>query len=296
VLGPKRLQVHYGDLVARVAEDGKGFTIVTSIGKIIDLGTEFGLSVQTSGETDLVVFDGKVDVEYHDRSDRAAGRAAQIVKGRWRVKTGQAVRIDQQGRAHRIAQVDFDRFPRDGAAAFDRRPPRRVIESISDNGRAGGVGPYYQIHHEGLTEDVRAYVDRHYEWNGVDESGIPENLRGADYVMMFNDDKARPDYEITLDLARPADVYVFWDDRFQPPQWLVDGFVATDEKIGMDEQTWPLHWSKIGTGPGQSVDLVFSIWKARVADISSPLILGEVGARHVGVAVSMYGIAAVALP
>ena len=289
VLGPKQLQVFHGDLAARVSEGAKGFSIVTAIGKIIDLGTEFGVSVQQSGSTDLVVFDGTVDVEYRDASGESSG---------CRLKTGQAVRVAPGGHATRIMQVDSDRFPRGGIPVRQIQTPR-VVESIRDNSRDEGAGPYYQISQGGLGEDARAYVDRDYEWNGIDKAGMPKCLLGADYVLMFNDDKARQDLEVTLRLARPADVYVFWDDRFAPPTWLTTGFARTGERIGLDEFTpdvSPPHPSMIGTGAGDKVDRLFSIWTVRVTDINRPVTFGELGAENVGVKVSMYGIAAVALP
>ena len=147
-------------------------------------------------------------------------------------------------------------------------------------------------------EDSRAYVDRVYEWNGVDESGIPEELLGADYVLMFNDDKRRPDYEITLRLARPAFLYVFWDQRYAPPQWLESRFSRTNYRIAMDTNASEL---VMGIGPGVLVDDIFSVWRLRVDNPSNPVELGPLWAefgddpppRKMGV--SMYGIAAVAL-
>jgi hypothetical protein len=67
--GPARLELlsgtsarlHHGKLAARVS--GKtGFEVLSPQGKVIDLGTEFGVSVSDSGDTDVHVFEGRVEV------------------------------------------------------------------------------------------------------------------------------------------------------------------------------------------------------------------------------------------
>src|SRR5262249_16037078 len=48
-----------GKLTARVATPNAGFEIVSVHGKVIDLGTEFGVSVSDTGATEVYVFEGK---------------------------------------------------------------------------------------------------------------------------------------------------------------------------------------------------------------------------------------------
>jgi hypothetical protein len=50
----------YGTLTARVPEQARGFTVLSPRGKVVDLGTEFGLSVDSQGATTLHVFTGEV--------------------------------------------------------------------------------------------------------------------------------------------------------------------------------------------------------------------------------------------
>ncbi len=59
VSGSEARLVH-GTLTARVPEPARGFTILSPRGKVVDLGTEFGLSVDDAGETTVRVFDGVV--------------------------------------------------------------------------------------------------------------------------------------------------------------------------------------------------------------------------------------------
>ncbi len=51
----------YGTLTARVPAQAKGFTILSPSGKVVDLGTEFGLSVDPAGATTVRVFAGEVE-------------------------------------------------------------------------------------------------------------------------------------------------------------------------------------------------------------------------------------------
>ena len=70
VVGPSSLdikskmlvQLDHGQATARVPEGSTGFTITSALVNVVDLGTEFGISVE-DGQADVVVFDGKVDVE-----------------------------------------------------------------------------------------------------------------------------------------------------------------------------------------------------------------------------------------
>ncbi|WP_020474815.1 FecR domain-containing protein [Zavarzinella formosa] len=67
--GPCRLELTNGNaakllqgkIAARVPESAIGFELLTPQGKVIDLGTEFGVSVGESGAADVFVFEGQVD-------------------------------------------------------------------------------------------------------------------------------------------------------------------------------------------------------------------------------------------
>jgi hypothetical protein len=50
-----------GKLTARVPQEAVGFELLSPQGRVIDLGTEFGISVSDSGATDVFVFEGKVE-------------------------------------------------------------------------------------------------------------------------------------------------------------------------------------------------------------------------------------------
>ncbi len=69
--GPAKLELvaddrailHYGTLRSHVSPPAQGFVIETPQAKLIDHGTEFGLSVDRAGETEVHVFEGNVELQ-----------------------------------------------------------------------------------------------------------------------------------------------------------------------------------------------------------------------------------------
>jgi hypothetical protein len=55
------VKLHYGTMTARIPTAARGFSVLTLGGKVVDLGTEFGLSVDAGGTTTLRVFKGEVE-------------------------------------------------------------------------------------------------------------------------------------------------------------------------------------------------------------------------------------------
>ncbi|HEY2158952.1 MAG TPA: FecR domain-containing protein, partial [Isosphaeraceae bacterium] len=62
VLSGMLIHVVRGRISARVEEGVKGFAIETPNTLIVDQGTEFGVEVDAAGQTDVVVFEGLVDL------------------------------------------------------------------------------------------------------------------------------------------------------------------------------------------------------------------------------------------
>lgn len=58
----------HGKLVSYVPPEAEGFTVTFPNGKVVDLGTEFGLDVATNGQTELGVFDGEVQLHLDGES------------------------------------------------------------------------------------------------------------------------------------------------------------------------------------------------------------------------------------
>jgi hypothetical protein len=79
VVGPAGGRLLRGGVRAVVPEKGRGFTIETPNGKVIDLGTEFGVAVDDFGLSEVNVFQGKVDMVSEVRGGPA--RTMRLTKG-----------------------------------------------------------------------------------------------------------------------------------------------------------------------------------------------------------------------
>ncbi len=238
VVGPASLdikskmlvQLDNGQATASVPPGSTGFTITSALIDVVDQGTEFGISVE-GGRADVVVFEGKVDVNSN------VGRPGPSK----RLTEGEAIKVDQQGAIGRLADVRRDvqgRWWTDDRSGSGGQ----VIASVSDNihgGDAGKVFACYQTTFEGLHEDGLAFSDNpHHQWNGLTADGLPDFLLGADYIKTFNHYRYLRYFKMTIEFARPANLYVFADDRIAPPAWLVEQFEDTGVDIGLDEGPW----------------------------------------------------------
>ena len=286
-----------GKLVVHCGPDAVGFEVESPDANIVDLGTMFGLSIVEGTHTDVIVYEGAVDLSV---------RASTPKKER-RLTAGEGLHIGRNGETGRIASVHSNSFlpPPDPTRRGGGRS--ELIESVSDSLQSGQTSKYYRIIGGGFAEDCPAYVDRLHEWNGLDSQGIPSFLRGGDYIMTFNDDK-RHSFNIAMKLAEPVRVYVLMDDRVPVPQWLSSDFIDTGWDVGLDSHIVSADNSKYketqrtaGVGPGKSIDRVFSVWHRDVPD-SMVLELGSLRTEDLGdvdpytVLQSMYGIVVTRLP
>ena len=198
-----------GRVTTLVDKRGRGFSIETPRAKVVDLGTQFGLSISESGETEVVVFQGAVDLSYSPQA--AAGDATSR-----RMYQGEAVLLKNSGEFERVVSIQRNSFM--GAAEINgRRPTEPVIADVRDNIRNAEKVKSYQVVHGGLEDDALAFVDRNHQWNGLDSSGLPPFLNGADYIMPFNDDKFVRGLEIKVSILRPSTLYVFLDNNMAVP-------------------------------------------------------------------------------
>jgi hypothetical protein len=67
LLGPNSAQLQHGVVTVRVPGEIKGFVLVTPHQRVTDLGTSFGVDVDTTGDTAISVFEGEVELEHHRR-------------------------------------------------------------------------------------------------------------------------------------------------------------------------------------------------------------------------------------
>lgn len=289
------VELHHGQATAKVPHGSTGFTIASALVDVVDQGTEFGISVDNAG-ADVVVFDGSVDVKSNLGPHGTQKRLIQ----------GEAVKVDSKGAFGRLADIRRDI---DGRWWSGDRPnaDRNVIARVADN-VWGGSEKYacYQTTYHGLQDDALAYSDNpNHQWNGLNAEGIPEFLRGADYIRTFNDCRYMLYFEMTIELSKPANLYIFADNRIPPPDWLVEQFEDTGVDIGLDEGPWgqnvepeyrKFDVNTTAVGAGKSIDNVFSVWRRRCTD-GKPITLGHAGewGGEGEQGRAMYGIAATPL-
>ena len=89
IVSGMRILVGRGRITAHVAGRAKGFAIETPTALVIDRGTEFGVEVDASGQTDVVVFEGLVDLANSEPADRPAP-----IK---RLGQGEGMRVENAG-------------------------------------------------------------------------------------------------------------------------------------------------------------------------------------------------------
>jgi hypothetical protein len=308
IITPMRAALEHGALTARVAENAHGFRIDTPNSKVIDLGTEFGVSVSEQGATEMVVFSGKVAMEYSapreepnsEPESEPAPEAAPTLETEAPApldqaklfSEGEALRVTSDGAVERVMAVHNSDFPRIGADTGEEPSWLPVIEAVSDSLRVDDTNMCYQISHHGFREDARAYVDRPYEWNGLfPEYGLPHCLRNADYIMPFCDDKLNAQIEMRVTLNRPARLYVLFDNRAELPAWLTEQFQDTGYYVGIDESERAAAGFSLATGAGQSLDSCMSVWSCDVPK-AGVVVLGAMKPLNTSL---MYGVAAVPL-
>ena len=291
LIGSTRVKLTKGRVRVRITDPrGHGFTVETPQGQVTDLGTDFGVDVAGDTDTDVVVFEGEVNLTYQGILSEGKRREERLFQG-------EGLNVKTSGESQRIMSIvrgELGTFRKQELLTVGSE---QLIVNVADNIRAGEVKGYYEIVPRGLKEDALAYVDRPtHEWNGVDENGMPAYLLGADYAKPFNNDKMRRDVEITVTLARPARLFVFFDKRVPPPEWLSNSFRNTGEEIGLDCGPFVMNHRryvfKRGEGPGNMINEIFSIWE-RIVTRSGEVRLGpNSGSSNQS---GMYGIAAVPL-
>ncbi|MEM6504576.1 MAG: FecR domain-containing protein [Planctomycetota bacterium] len=246
LLDTNALHLHNGQLVGRCrTPSSKGFVVRTAHADIIDLGTEFGVSV-TDGQVAATVFAGTIDVE------PATGKAV-------RLRTHQTARIFVSSEQ---PEMVVEEQPDPG---FARRLPGKELvtaASINDNRFQVRVVP------GGVREDAKVHTDRPHEINGVDAEGLPAVLLGGDIVQVPADARAyyserTESLQIEATFAMPAQVYLLMMET-KAPEWLTREYTKTAFRVGFDQGRYlQYHKLKLGVGPGQSIDSVMEVWRRK---------------------------------
>lgn len=118
LIGPGKTRLHSGLLTATVPPGAEGFQVSTPTAEVVDLGTAFGIEIDSEGIPVVSVFDGEVEVT---PGDSGAGHL---------VQEGEAVRVTQR---HEIQAARFD------AAVFEKVWP--VASGVSGSTGAFRFAP-----------------------------------------------------------------------------------------------------------------------------------------------------------
>ncbi len=98
VMNEMRVVLHRGVVTATIPESAVGFVVDTAAAHVVDLGTSFGVSVSETGQTDVCVFDGEVEVS------NPAAAAPRLVS------EGQAIRASEDSNTIDSVAYETSRF------------------------------------------------------------------------------------------------------------------------------------------------------------------------------------------
>lgn len=104
LIDENRVHLTSGKLVARIPEQALGFLVTTPQSEVFDLGTEFGLSVNDDGQTDVHVIDGLVEVYERRNLDDSLGDGVPFAG--IKIEEGQARRLETED-GFRLEDIPF---------------------------------------------------------------------------------------------------------------------------------------------------------------------------------------------
>ena len=91
--GDNSVSLRVGKLLADVPRQAIGFALETPTAKVVDLGTEFGVEVSKSGDTEVQVLAGKVQLRPATAVDKPSAREQQIT-----LMAGEARKVERSDR------------------------------------------------------------------------------------------------------------------------------------------------------------------------------------------------------
>lgn len=273
-----RLRLIEGQMNADVGDGGQGFTVVTSAGEIVDFGTRFGLEVDRDGESRVAVFSGSV--EFHPTNATSPQEVITLTEG-------EALRFSARAGLRRWQQVAVAA----DKAGLSRIDNHGVVREVRDNLGEGDLRPFYSVIPGGMQPGALAFNDKpNPVWSALPGDKFPAWLEGADLIRTYYNFRYIKNYELTLELNQPADVYVLVATPGEVPNWLKERF----EPVGVSIRAGAWH-PAIATHPAATMQpdgpyLTFSIWKCEAGP--GELKLGAPLEHRVpGVHSLMYGLA-----
>ncbi|TWT84950.1 FecR protein [Planctomycetes bacterium CA13] len=192
LLGPNSAQLHHGVATVRVPGEVKGFVLVTPHQRVTDLGTSFGVDVNSTGDTAISVFEGEIELEDHrrlvggqavaltatEKSPHEIPYAINQFLDTWRVSFGVEqligdVRVASPGERHSPGLARDS----DSLLLFPEREDALLKHGyVVDAMEPGTYRRPFRKHTVELTEDVR--VDSFLlQYNPVHDDDVPMNQK-----------------------------------------------------------------------------------------------------------------------
>lgn len=117
-----------GMLTAHVPHEAIGFTVETANAKVIDHGTEFGLSAGSNGQAVVQVFEGEVEVQHRQSGENL------------RLTTGENVLLNEKSVAQRNqGTAEADRASRPNTDAKDQGANQLTLSTATGYGRTAYI-------------------------------------------------------------------------------------------------------------------------------------------------------------
>jgi hypothetical protein len=293
------MRLHEGQMTAEVSQDAQGFQVLTESTEVVDFGQRFGMRTDSSGQTDVVVLDGPLQIRPAKKTsgaNRPARNATARSNGsptghertdRWtQLQSGDAVRMQTRREGmERLARLRVSRDAKSWqlmtADATDR------IADVDDNMGKDQTHRFYGIVRGGMEEGSRPFSDRPgVIFTSTPGQRFPECLEGADLVKTFWTERGNRDFEIRLQLRQPSTIYLLVDQRRTQLDWLRRDFRDTGHRL----QLTPLaQWRSIENNPSRPV-VVYEVWSRRV-ERAGVVVLGPPMQRGLKGGAPMYGIA-----
>jgi hypothetical protein len=165
VLSEMHCRLIEGSVVADVPEPAHGFTIDAPEVKVVDLGTRFGVTASRFGNSQVIVFDGEVEVERGGEEPRL-------------LTTGNSMHIGHQAPAenHEISRTPVAANLRDGWRSVTTADGRGKDAYVRRGGAHGPTGghPLIMVKHTDLAagNERRAFLT--FDLAGIGEQGIED--------------------------------------------------------------------------------------------------------------------------
>lgn len=243
------LRLIEGRLSADVGSGGEGFTVLTAAGKVVDLGTSFGLEVERDGESRVAVFSGTV--EFHPADTMSSREVVTLTEG-------EALRFSARAGLRRWQQValEADRL------GLRRVSSQGVVREVYDNLGDGDLRPFYAVIQEGMKPGALAFNDKpNPVWGAVPGEKFPEWIDNADLIRTYYHFRFIEDYELTLELNDPAIVYLLVVSEGQTPDWVAERFEPTGATIRAGEWHPAMESHPAATVEEDGPYVNFAIWK-----------------------------------